>query len=274
MSAPARLSGLEASITRIGAVVMRYILVMKGSWPRLAELAYWPTVQMIIWGFVSNFFETHSSWVASAAGILIGAVLLWDTLFRANLGVSVSFLEEVWSRHLANLFISPLRPYELAAALVTTSFVRTLVGVLPAMALAIPLYHFSIFEMGFALVAYFSLLLIMGWSIGLFVSGVVMRYGLSAESLAWLLVFAFAPLSCIYYPIDSLPEWVQWIAVMTPSAHVFEGMRAVLQEGVFHWDLFLKALALDMVYICFAGLAFMGFFAAARDRGLLLQQGE
>jgi len=266
--------GLGVSVTRIGAVVSRYLLVMKGSWPRIAELAYWPTVQMIIWGFVSNFFQDHSSWVASAAGILIGAVLLWDTLFRANLGVSVSFLEDVWSRHLGNLFISPLRPSELALALVATSLFRTLIGVTPAVLLAIPLYGFSIFTLGFPLIAFFTLLLIMGWSIGLFVSGLVMRYGLSAESLAWLLVFGFAPLACIYYPLASLPEWLQWIAVMTPAAHVFEGMRAVLQEGVFHWDLFVKAVLLDVIYLGLAIASFMGFFAVARDRGLLLQQGE
>lgn len=268
------MSPILMSYNRIMAVVLRYLHVMKGSWPRLAELAYWPTVQMIIWGFVSNFFAGHSSWVANAAGILLGAVLLWDTLFRANLGVSVSFLEDIWSRHLANLFISPLRPFELASALVVTSFLRTIIGILPAAILAIPLYGFSLFSLGFPLVAFFTCLLVMGWSIGLFVSGLVMRYGLSAESLAWLLVFAFAPLSCIYYPLESLPGWVQWIAVFTPSAHVFEGMREVLQQGTFNWASFGKAALLNVVYLGAAMLSFFGFFNAAQNRGLLLQQGE
>ena len=143
------------SFRRIGALILRYWYLLLGSWPRFIEIAYWPTVQMILWGFISQFFYTHSSWVAQAFGVLLAAVLLWDTLFRAELGFSVSFLEEMWSRNLGQLFVTPLRPYEFVLSLMGMSVIRTVIGVLPAMALAIPLYHFSIFELGFA-----------GWSLG------------------------------------------------------------------------------------------------------------
>ena len=145
---------------RVSAILLRHLYVLRRSWPRLLELAYWPTVQMVLWGFVTLFFVQHSSWVAQAAGVLISAVLLWDILFRANLGVSVTFMEEMWARNLAQLFASPLRPYELVVALALMSLIRTVISVLPAMLLSLPLFGVSVFALGLPLAAFFANLLV------------------------------------------------------------------------------------------------------------------
>ena len=262
------------SFRRIGAMVLRYVYLLRGSWPRILELAYWPTVQMILWGFISQFFLTHSSWVAQAAWVLIAAVLLWDVLFRGQLGVSIPFLEEMWSRNLANLFISPLRPYELIVALLGMSFIRTFVGVVPAAFLAIALYHYSVFDLGLPLLSFFINLLVMGWAIGLVVSALILRYGLGAESLAWIAIFAVAPVSAIYYPVAVLPEWLQAVSWALPSAYVFEGMRAVMFEGVFRTDYLLKAVLLNLFYLGLGSAIFLYAFRVARREGLLLKMGE
>lgn len=269
---PIRYSGF--SPRRVWGVCLRHLYVMRSSPVRVIEMAYWPTVQMIMWGFITTFFLQHSSWLAQAAGALIGAVLLWDVMFRGNLGVSVSFLEEMWARNLGHLFVSPLRPYEHVAALTLMSLIRTVLGILPAALLAIPFYQFNIFAMGLPLLAFFSLLLVMGWCVGLGVSALVLRYGLGAESLAWVLIFAFAPLSGIYYPIDTLPGWLQPVAWAFPASHVFEGMRAVLFDGVFRWDLFWRAAGLDVLYLGLTTALFLGVFRVARRKGLLLNLGE
>ena len=262
------------SAGRMGAMVLRYLYLLRGSWPRIAELIYWPTMQVILWGFITKFFVTHSSWLAQAGGVLIAGVLLWDVLFRSQLGVAVSFLEEVWARNVGQLFVTPLQPYELMLSLATISLLRTLIGTVPAALLAIPLYSFSIFTLGLPLVVFFAVLMIFGWAMGLAVSGCILRYGLGAESLAWLAIFALAPLSGIYYPIATLPHWLQPVAWALPMAYVFEGMRAVMFDHVFRSDLLVEALALDAVYLVLGGAAFLGFFRVARQRGLLLQMGE
>ncbi len=259
---------------RVGAMVLRYAYLLRGSWPRVAELIYWPTVQMILWGFITQFFRTNSSWVAQAGGVLIAAVLLWDVLFRGQLGVSISFLEEVWSRNLAQLFVTPLRPYELMISLTTMSLIRTVIGVVPAALFAIPLYHYSLFSLGLPLLAFFVCLMLFGWGLGLAVVGIVLRYGLGAESLAWLAMFSLAPVSAVYYPVSVLPWWLQPVAWAMPSAYVFEGMRAEMFQHVFRADLLLTALALDGLYLLLGGMVFLGFFRAVRRRGLLLQMGE
>lgn len=265
---------MTGSLRRIGALVRRHIYLLRGSWPRVLELMYWPTMQMILWGFMTLFLIDNSSWVAQASGVLISAVLLWDVLFRSQLGVSLVFMEEMWSRNLGHLFVSPLRPIELVASLLVMSFIRTLIGVGGAALIAIPLFDYSIFALGLPLLAFFANLLIMGWAIGLLVSGVVLRYGLGAESMAWFLVFALQPITGVYYPIEILPTWLQKIAFFLPSSHVFEGMRAVLFDRTFHVDLLLNALVLNLVYLAIGIGAFLAYFRIARVRGLLLHVGE
>ncbi|MFB3087067.1 MAG: ABC transporter permease, partial [Acidiferrobacterales bacterium] len=185
----------SGSLRRIAALVLRHLYLLRRSWPRVLELMYWPTVQMILWGFITLFLVTNSSWVAQASGVLISAVLLWDVLFRGQLGVALIFMEEMWSRNLGQLFVSPLRPSELIAALFIMSLIRTLIGVGGAALIAIALFHYSVFDLGLPLIAFFVNLIVMGWAIGLLVSGIVLRYGLGAESLAWIGIFALQPLS-------------------------------------------------------------------------------
>ncbi len=259
---------------RVNALILRHLYVLRRSPPRILELAYWPTVQMVLWGFVTLFFVQHSSWVAQAAGVLISAVLLWDVLFRSNLGLSLSFMEEMWARNLGQLFVSPLRPSELIAALTIMSLIRTLISVTPAALLALPLYDVWVFALGPPLIAFFANLMVFGWSIGLIVSGLVLRLGLGAESLAWVAIFAVAPLSGVYYPVAILPDWLQPLAWSLPSAYVFEGMRAVLFDRDVRLDLLAAAVALNVLYLAAAAGFFLAMLHIARRRGLLMRQGE
>ncbi len=267
-------TGFFPSLRRVYALVLRHTYLLRSSGPRLLELMYWPTVQMILWGFITLFLINHSSWIAQASGVLLSAVLLWDVLFRGQLGVSLVFMEEMWSRNLGHLFVSPLRPFELGCALLTMSLIRTLFGVGGAALIAIPLFHYSIFSLGLPLLAFFINLIVMGWAIGLLVSGIVLRYGLGAESMAWIAIFAVQPISGVYYPISTLPEWLQYVAAILPSSHVFEGMRAVLFDHVFRVDLLLHAALLNVIFLTGGFLSFLAFFKIARVRGQLLHVGE
>jgi ABC-2 type transport system permease protein len=280
MKAAASLGGITHDIGggfspgRVYAMLLRYLYLLRGSGPRVLELVYWPTIQLVLWGFMSQFLRTNSSWVAGAFGVLLAAVLLWDVLFRGQLGVSMSFLEEMWARNLGHLFVSPLRPYEWVLSLLAMSFIRVMIGVIPAMLLAIPLYHYSIFTLGLPFIAFFLNLLVMGWALGLMIIALILRHGMGAESIAWLAIFVLAPVSAVYYPVTILPVWLQYFALVLPSSHVFEGMRAVMFDNVFRMDHFLAATALNLVYISLGGIAFLYSFRNARRRGALLQVGE
>ena len=272
------MNGLAArcgsSANRILALVERHAYLMLKSWPRIVSMAYYPTVTMILWAFVTIYLRPTSNFLADAPGLFIGAVLLWDILFRGQLGVSLTFFEEMYSRNLGNLFVSPLRAWELIAGQLTMSMLRTLIGVGAACAFAWLLFHYSIFSLGFALLAFFANLIVCGWAIGLAVSGLVLRMGLGAEELAWAAVFLLAPVSGVYYPIGVLPGWLQAVAHAVPTSYVFEGMRAVLLDKVFRTDLFVQALAINAVYMVAAITLYLLAIGYARKHGMLLQMGE
>src|SRR3974390_2924323 len=113
----------EFSFPRVGALVRRYWYLLRSSWPRILDLIYWPTVQMLMWGFLQMYVAQNAGFFARAGGVFIGSVLLWDILFRGQLGFSISFLEEMYARNLANLMMSPLRPVEFIAALLVMSLI-------------------------------------------------------------------------------------------------------------------------------------------------------
>jgi ABC-2 type transport system permease protein len=262
------------SLARIAAMVLRYWYLIRSSWPRLLELVYWPAVQMLTWGFLQLYINQNAGFFARAGGTFIGAVLLWDILFRGQLGFSISFLEEMWSRNLANLMMSPLKPVEFVIALMIMSVVRLAIGAVPVTLLALAFFGFNLFGLGFALAAFFVNLLLTSWAVGIFVSGLVLRNGLGAENLAWTIMFIFLPLTCVYYPVAVLPGWLQAVAWLLPPTYVFEGMRALLIDHVFRLDLMLQSLALNAVLFTAGAAAFLALLKSARRSGSLMQTGE
>lgn len=265
----------RASLRRIWGLMYRHLALYRRSWPRLLELAYWPVLQMCIWGFTASYLASRAAGpVAFAGGILLGGVLLWEVALRSQMGVAISFLEELWSRNLGHVFVSPLRPWELVAALIGMSVIRMAVGVLPAILLAWALYAFNLFSLGPVLVLFFANLMVMGWWVALGVVSLILRHGAGAEALAWSVLFGLTPFSAVFYPVAVLPAALRPVALALPSAHVFEGMRAVLIQGVIRWDHLAWAVALNIAWSAAAALVFAGQFRAARVRGALLSIGE
>jgi len=267
-------TGVDFSLNRVAAMVRRYWYLLRSSWPRILDLIYWPAVQMLMWGFLQLYVSQNVGFFAQAAGLFIGSVLLWDILFRGQLGFSISFLEEMWSRNLGNIMISPLRPVEFIAALMIMSIVRLAIGMVPVSLLAIAFFDFNLWSLGLALAAFFANLMLTSWAIGIFVAGLLLRNGMGAEGMAWTIMFLFLPLTCVYYPVSVLPHWLQYVAWSLPPTYVFEGMRALLIDHVFRADLMLESLALNVVLFAVASLAFLKLLQSARVQGSLLQTGE
>ncbi|WPB84518.1 ABC transporter permease [Sediminicoccus rosea] len=263
------------ALRRVWGLVYRHLALYRRSPPRLIELMYWPILQMIVWGFMTTYLAGLQNNVASAAaGVLLGGVLLWEAALRSQMGFSISFLEEIWSRNLGHIFVSPLRPGELVAGLMAMSVLRTLVGVVPAIILAWLLYAFNVFNMGPAMVLFFAALILMGWAVALGCTSLILRYGAGAESLAWSVLFGIAPFAAVFYPVSTLPGWLQPVALALPAAHVFEGMRAALMEGRIAWGHLLAAYGLNALWLAAMGWLFMRQLQAARVRGALLNIGE
>ncbi|MEO0393118.1 MAG: ABC transporter permease [Pseudomonadota bacterium] len=259
---------------RMSALIWRHWYLLRGSLPRIFELVYWPLVQLLTWVLLSQFLMGNSSWVAQAAGVLIGAVLLWEVVLRAQLGLTLTFLEELWSRNLGHLFVSPLHPLEWVGSLMIVSIIRSAIGLIPAFILAALLANFSVFDLGLPLVLFFASLMMMGWWLAMIIMAILLRHGLGAESIAWMSLWVLVPFSCVYYPLESMPVWLQPISVVIPATHVFEGMRDILFDRAFNWWQLGLSLGLNVLYMALATGLLLAAFRKARQDGKLLQMGE
>ncbi len=259
---------------KIYALSLRHIYLIKGSFPRILDLIYWPTIQIFLWGFISKFFTLNSTYYENTVGIILSAAILYDFLFRSSISYNMMFLEEIWSRNFTNLFIAPIKIREIIAALTFTAIFRTLIGLVPAAFLAIPLFGVSIFKIGLPLIFLLISLYIFGVTLGLLVTSGLIRFGPSFENIAWASLFFLAPLGCIYYPIEILPEWLQLIAKLLPLVHLFEEMRSILIENLVNYSAVLKACVISLVYFIIGIIVFYCSYNGAKLRGTLINMGE
>jgi ABC-2 type transport system permease protein len=258
----------------VRAMITRYLYLLRSSWPRVLEIIYWPLVTMVMWGLLQTYLNQHSGFLAVAGGTLIGAILLWDVVMRGQLGFSISFLEEMWSRNMANLLMSPLTRTEFLIALMTMSVVRLVISTVPVTLLAILFFGFNLWGLGIALGAFFANLLITGWAVGTVVSGLILRNGMGAEGFAWTFMFFIMPLCAVFYPVSTLPEFIRPFAWALPPTYVFEGMRALMFDGTFRADLMLEAFGINLVYLALTVFAFVKLLDSSRRLGSLMVIGE
>jgi len=259
---------------RVLLYTFRHLYLYKRSLPRLMEIFYWPILDLTLWGFVGLYLTRYKGSVPNFVTFFLGALILWDILFRSQQGISVSFLEDLWSRNLLNIFISPLSPVEYVVSLIVMSLIKLSLATSVLTVLAWLLYAFNVFTIGPALIPLALNLIIMGWSIGIITTAVILRYGQQAEVLAWGLALLFQPISAVFYPVSVLPPWLRHIVAFIPSAHVFEGMRAVISGGPFPTGHLIWAFLLNIAYVAISILFFSWNFRAVKDRGLLVKTGE
>ena len=259
---------------RVYALFLRHFYLIKGSFPRLLDLIYWPTIQIILWGFISKFFTMHSDFYNHTAGIILSAAILYDFLFRSSISFNMLFLEEIWSRNFTNLFIAPLKVSEIIAALTTTALIRTLIGIVPAILLVFPFFGVSLLNLGPSLILLLLSLYIFGMTLGLFVVSGLLRFGPAFENVAWSSLFLLAPLGCIYYPLSILPDWLQIIAKGLPLVYIFEEVRSILLTNIVNYSNIMSALLLNIFYFVLSVFVFYKAFHEARKRGTLINVGE
>ena len=262
------------SIIKMYGLFLRHFYLITRSFPRILDLIYWPSIQITLWGFISNFFASHTTYYNNAVGVILTCAILYDFLFRTSIGFNMLFLEEIWSRNFTNLFIAPMKISEILTSLIFTALVRALIGLIPAVLLTSPLFGISILELGIYLFFLFFSLYIFGITLGILVSAGLLRFGPSFENIAWSTMFLLAPFGCIYYPIEILPEIFQKIAYMLPLVYIFEEARNILINNTVNISNLIQAYMLNMVYIIISITLFFYSFNKARDKGTLINIGE
>ncbi len=259
---------------RIWGVFLRQLYLYRRSLTRVLDVFYWPTVDLLLWGFITLYLERAGQKMPHYVSFFLGGLILWNILLRAQQGLSVSFLEDVWARNLVNLFVSPLSVGEYLAGLLLVSVFKVVLALFLMSFLAALFFGFKILLLGFWLVPMVLNLCALGWAIGLVTMAAILRFGQEAEILAWALAFLFLPVSAVFYPVSVLPPWLQAVADFVPSAHVFEGMRALLLKGEVKLSFLMKATGLNLIYLLGSYFLFRRVYQEALRRGTIPKIGE
>ncbi len=258
----------------IAGILLRQFFLYRRSVPRWMEIFYWPLLDLLVWGFLTLYLRQGVLPGAGTAQALLGGLLLWDMLYRSQQGISVVFLEEIWSRNLYNMMVAPVTPYHIIAGAMVTGLLKITLSSGTAILLAYLLFSYSLFNIGVALVPFIFCLVVMGWALGIMTTALILRFGQEAEVLAWGVIFLFQPVSAVFNPVSVLPEGFRQIAFFVPASHVFEGMRQVLAGQGFPWKELLLALLEDGFYVAGGLLLFSWVLKRARKVGFSLKLGS
>lgn len=254
---------------RINALLIRHLYLYRRSLPRLMDVFYWPVMDILVWGFFSMYLEKSSLTGFNAVSVLLGAMIFWDLLNQSQKAVSVAFLEDIWEKNLINIFVAPVRVSEFLGATVLIGLVRIALVSVVLGVLAFLFYHFNIFVLGFYLIPFVANLLLFGWILGIFTTGIILRYGTQAQIFAFGFIFIIQPFSAVFYPVSALPQALQTVAFFLPSSHMFEGLRTVLSGNAFPAGPLFLASAANLLYLALALFFFIVMFRRAKVKGLL-----
>ncbi len=256
-----------ASVSRITGLLQRYLFLHRRSLLRTFDIFFWPVMDLLIWGFLTRYLQQATGGpLATVIIFLVGALISWDVHYRGQQAVTISLMEEIWTRNLTNLLIAPVRLWEWVVATFCYATLKVLVVTLVLAVVARVLYAFELTQIGWSFLPLAMSLLVFGWAIGLFTAGILLRYGYAAEAAIWGIPFLIQPFSCVFYPLSTLPGWARLIARALPSTYAFEGMRMALRDGTVSWAIWLPIIGLNGLYLLL-GVAFLVWMVRRAQAG-------
>lgn len=254
---------------RVAAVLVRQAYLLRGSPARFVPLFAWVAIDIVLWGFITRWLNAVSGAALDFVPVLLGAVLLWDFFARVMQGVTMAFFEDVWSRNFLNVFATPITIGEYVAGLVASSVVTSAVGLAVMLALATSVFGLAVAAPGLAGAAALLVLFLFGIALGIAGCAIVLRLGPAAEWLIWPIPAVLSPFAGVFYPVATLPPWMQAVSRLLAPSYVFETLRAVVAGAAPSWAALGRGALLALAAVALAGWLFARVYRQAVRSGLL-----
>lgn len=254
---------------RITAIILRYMFLFRHSLDRLSDSFYWPTIDLAVWGLTGAYIQHLQPNAGPIVLTIVSGIVFWYIIWRAQYELAVNILEEFWDRNLINIFISPLKFSEWVSSFFALGIIKAGLSLLFTTGVAYVLYKVQILSYGIYLIPFFALLMMTGWAVGLFVTGLILRFGTRIQTLAWAMVAVISPFSAAYYPVSILPIWAQKIATFIPSSYIFEGIRQIIAGHPIDPQKILISFVLNLVYFILAFIFMKKSLNKLLEKGLI-----
>jgi ABC-2 type transport system permease protein len=256
-------------LSRTSAIVIRHFYLVSGSPARVLPLFAWVAIDMVLWGFITKYLNSVSSAGFDFVPVFLGAVLLWDFFTRVMHGVTMAFMEDVWSRNFLNIFATPLSISEYVSGLVLSSIGTSAIGLLVMIVLASSIFGLSFLAYGIALVPFLLVLFLFGIALGIIGAATVLRFGPASEWFIWPIPALVSPFAGVFYPITTLPRWMQYICRALPPSYVFENVRAIVAGHAISGPALTAGVVLAVVDVAFACWLFARVYKHSVRTGLI-----
>jgi ABC-2 type transport system permease protein len=256
-------------LSRSAAIVIRQYYLVRGGFTRVFQMFIWVAIDIVLWGFISRYLTTVAPSGPDFVPTLLGAVLLWNFFTRVMQGVTMGFFEDVWARNFLNIFGSPITIGEYLLGLVIWSIVTSTVGLLAMLAVASLVFGLSAAAYGLAALPFLLILFLFGISLGIIGCSLVLRFGPAAEWFIWPIPAIISPFVGVFYPVETLPAWMQVVGRALPPTYVFEGVRGIVAGGEVSYASLAIGAALALACILLASWIFTRVYRYAVRGGLI-----
>ncbi len=254
---------------RIYGIIVRHLYSVKHNYDRISDVLYWPAIDMLVWGLMSSYITSQTSQGFNLLFVILSGLVFWTLSWRLPYEVCITLLDDMWSKNLINIFVSPLTFSEWLTATTIVSAGKTLASFVWSAMLAFFLYKVGILIYGIWILPFMLLLMITGWTLGFLISALILRFGMKVQAFGWTLGALIMPFSAIYYPVSILPKWAQIIAHVVPASYVFEGVRQFANTGTINMQGMIICLVLNVLYLLLAIFSLRQSFKGMLKRGVL-----
>lgn len=252
---------------RINGFLYRHWCEVVATIDRKIDIIFWPTIDLLAFGLLTIYIDKIGT-QTSVAGAILGGLILWTLVYNIQRDITVSLLEDAWSRNLYNLFSSPLNVKEIVVGTLILSLVKAVITILFLLFLSWGLFDFNMLVFGLPILFFIINIFIFGWAFGYITSSLIFRFGTRVQILAWSLIAILYPISGVFYPLDTLPLFLANIGRIFPVSHIFEGLRGLILSGTLP-DAYsmLVIVALNLAYLVLGIYLFIKSFQHAKGRG-------
>src|SRR6266566_20211 len=233
------------SLNRTFAIVLRQFYLVRGSPARVLPLFAWVGIDMVLWGFITRYLNAVSSAGFDFVPVLLGAVLLWD------------------------FFTTPLAISDYVAGLVVSSIGTSSVGLIVMLFLASAIFGLSFVSYGVAIIPFLLVLFLFGVALGIVGAAIVLRFGPATEWFIWPIPALVSPFAGVFYPLATLPTWMQYFSRIVPPSYVFENVRAIISGHPPSVNALIWSVVLAVIYVLLACWVFTGVYRHSVRTGLV-----
>lgn len=257
------------SLRRVIPLSIHYLNSAKRSPIRLIEIVIWPSLELVLFVFLSFSIQQMQQGPTRTGLAIVTGILFWNFFTRIIQEVVGQFLDDILSKNVHNILITPVSTVEIYISLLSTALIKLVIAI--AMLLITLSFFFPqlITAIGMKGFTWTIPIVLFASAVGLVILATIFVFGNRIASIAWFVSAIIQPFSCTIYEREVLPAGIKEISYLVPSSYIFEMLREFLNTGSADIGKLYTAYLISIVYMAISFVIFRRLYQYARVKGTL-----